>query len=180
MDWVSHNAAAIQAIASIIGVLITAALAGITYWYVRVTREIAKSSALQVKQMRDEAQAKEKRNARALGALVSSIRNTLGALEPDAPRHDQLTIFNRIGESDIIYFQTLASQVDNAVTLAAASAAVTEMREILGTVQEAKRVARGAGWLLSNEQIQCWRSARQNSDRDLHAIEDECERLAGQ
>src|SRR5215472_12703451 len=55
MDWFARNASAIQAIASVVGVLIATVLAGVTYWYVRVTREMARSSAEQVQQFRSAA-----------------------------------------------------------------------------------------------------------------------------
>lgn len=55
MDWFAKNAAAIQAIASIAGVFVTAVLVCVTWWYVRVTKRIADSSVQQVNEMRNAA-----------------------------------------------------------------------------------------------------------------------------
>src|SRR5690349_14470306 len=85
MDWFSRNAAAIQAISSIAGVVISAILAGITYWYVRITRELAKSSTEQVTQMRQifELQQQEKRreNAQLARNLQMLARRTRSSIE---------------------------------------------------------------------------------------------------
>jgi len=177
VDWFAKNASAIQAIASVVGMLVTTVLAGITYWYVRVTREIAKSSAAQVQQMKEAAQTVQKRSVRTLGSLVSRLRNSLGQLSPDAPIHNQLRVFNEFNEGDITRLEAFVSQIDNGTILAASGTATLAMREIFATIQECKRIPPEMGIQFSNAQIQSWIRARQDSDRSLHEIENECERL---
>ena len=81
MDWFAKNAAAIQAIAAIVTVVVTLGLAAITYWYVRVTREIANSSAEQVRQMRE---------------AVASQRAHIAARPHDHPAKDILSATPRV------------------------------------------------------------------------------------
>jgi hypothetical protein len=100
----------------------------------------------------------------------------MAGLETDPPKHDQLIIFNRITESDITHFQSLASQAENTIILSAAPVAVTEMREVLGTIQHAKTFSSGAGWRISKEQRQRWIAAKYEIERRLQEIKTECEK----
>jgi hypothetical protein len=95
-----------------------------------------------------------------------------------APIHNRLREFNGLSEGDITRLEAFVSQIDNATILAASGTATVAMREILATVQECKRIRPEMGIPFSNEQVQSWRRARENSDRSLHEIENECERLA--
>jgi predicted negative regulator of RcsB-dependent stress response len=139
MDWFTRNSAAIQAIASIAGVIITAALVGVTYWYVRVTRTIANSSLAQVQEIQKATRASRDRNARALADLAVRIRNGLARLDADLPRADQIRAFTQVNESDITRLEVFASQVDYAPVLASESTAVVAIREILGTVEHCQK-----------------------------------------
>jgi hypothetical protein len=177
MDWFTRNSAAIQAIASIAGVIITAALVGVTYWYVRVTRTIANSSLAQVQEIQKATRASRDRNARALADLAVRIRNGLARLDADLPRADQIRAFTQVNESDITRLEVFASHVDYAPVLASESTAVVAIREILGTVEHAKKLHPGAGWVLPPEQIERWRRAREESDRSLHAVENACQEI---
>lgn len=141
----------------------------------RVTRSIAESSAEQVKQMKEAAHNAEKRNVQTLRTLASRLRNSLGQLSPDAPIHNQLREFNELSEGDITRLEAFVSQIDNAAILAASGAATVAMREILATIQECKRIRPEMGIPFSNSQLQSWVRARQNSDRSLHEIENECQ-----
>lgn len=177
MDWLAKHSSAIQAIASIAGVFVAVVLAGVTYWYVRVTRAIANSSLQQLGEMKAAAHATMQRNTRALGDLALRIRNSLAALDADAPRDNQLRAFNQVNESDISRLEVFSSQLNNAVILAAESAAVVAIREILATIGDVKGTHPGAGWQMRPGQIENWRRARENSDRSLHEIENECARI---
>jgi hypothetical protein len=177
MDWFAKNAAAIQAIASVAGVGITAVLVSVTYWYVRVTRTIAQSSLEQVQEMKKAARASRNRNAQALADLAVRIRNGLAGLDPDLPRENQLRAFTQVNESDITRLEVFVSQVDYAPVLASEGTAVVAIREILGTVEHAKNLHPGAGWVLPPERIERWRRAREESDRSLHAVENACQEI---
>jgi hypothetical protein len=179
MGWFARNSAAIQAIASLLGIITTAVLVAITFWYVRVTRQIAESSVEQVRLIKAAAKATQQRNVKALGALAASIRNTLAGLEPDEPRYEQFVAFNQIAESDIAYFQVLASQVDSSAVLAAASAVVVAIREIFGAIQRAKLLERKDQWFVSDVQLTRWKRAKEESDRRLHEIEKDCAEIVG-
>lgn len=114
---------------------------------------------------------------RALAALVERVRNSLGALDPDGPREEQLRGFMAVSETDAARLEVFASQVDNGSILASTAAAVPAIREILGIVEYAKSVNPGAGWVMPPARITRWQRAREDSDRSLHEIQDECTRL---
>ena len=179
LDWLAKHSSAIQAIASIAGVFVAVVLAGVTYWYVGVTRAIANSSLQQLGEMKAAAHATMQKNIRTLGDLALRIRNSLAALDADAPRDNQLRAFNQVNESDISRLEVFASQLNNAVILAAESAAVLAIREILATIGDVKGTHPGAGWQMRPGQIENWRRAREGSDRSLHEIENECARILG-
>jgi hypothetical protein len=178
MDWFAKNAASIQAIASIAGVIITAVLAGITWWYVRVTRDIAASSAEQVRQMRALALESQERSTRGIEALASRLRSTLAELKTDEPSLGQLMEFTKLTEADIVLLDALALQTTNALIIEQASGAISAMRELFDTIQWVKKYE---GRLSSSQERNTrWKRAREQSDKSLHAIEDECARLLKQ
>lgn len=180
MDWFAKNASAIQAIASVVGVAITAALACITYWYVRVTKRIAESSAEQVKQFREASRVVIRQNARALAVVALRIRTSFGAgnLDSDAPRYKQLQAFTQVNNDDISLIETLAKNLNSAEISISAGKAVVAMREVLGFIEHAKQKPETFGSATSPPEATRWRRALEESERSLHFIQDECERLA--
>lgn len=175
MNWFAQNAAAIQAVASIAGAIITAVLVGVTWRYVRLTGTIAASSVNQLQEMKATIRASNLRNVQVLSDLASRVRNSLGRLDADIPRENQLRPFTDVNESDVARLELFASQVDHVPIVAAEAAAVVAIREILGIIADARSVHPDAGWRISNERIARWRRAREESDRSLHEIENECQ-----
>ena len=74
MNWFNENAAAIQALSSVAGLLVTGVLAWLTSRYVRLTRDIATSSLEQVKHIKEAAHVVLQQNAHALESLALRMR----------------------------------------------------------------------------------------------------------
>lgn len=73
MSWFKENAAAIQALSSVAGILVAGVLAWLTYRYVRHTRDIAMSSLEQVKHIRGAARISQRQSAHALKSLARCV-----------------------------------------------------------------------------------------------------------
>ena len=182
MDWFAKNAAAIQAIASIVGVLITAALAGITYWYVRVTREIAKSSADQTRQMKEAAelanhQMKENRRQLARNLRALAHRSRL-SLESVVFNHSAMLSYTQPTEDDISEIQIMSRQTCDDKILLSANVAVVALRHVLAIVEKAGNIKPSAGWIPSQEDTQKWTKLSQGASKALQDIETQCEIIA--
>lgn len=138
MHWLDQHAGSIQAISSIVGATITAVLALVTYWYVRVTRDIARSSAEQVKHIKEAAQIARQQNARALGGLALRLRVSLGSanLDSDSPRDNQLRAFVQVTNGDVADVESLSRNLDNTEISTSANQAVAALREVVGFIQK--------------------------------------------
>lgn len=101
MNWFKDNAAVIQALSSVAGLVITGVLAWLTWRYVRLTRDIASSSLEQVKHIRDAGRVILQQNARALGSLALRIRVGLGHLNSETPNHKELRAFALLTDREI-------------------------------------------------------------------------------
>lgn len=177
MNWFTAHSAAIQSIASVVAVLITAYLATITRRYVQLTGAIAQSSATQVQEMKNAAAEAKKRNAQALTDLATRIRNSLARLDADIPRDAQLRHFDQVTDGDCARLEMFAQQIGNGTISASAGAAVVAIRDILHVGHLIKSVNVGTGLRITQQMIDDWRRAKEESDRSLHAIQDECARL---
>jgi hypothetical protein len=183
MDWLKNNAAAIQAIASIVGVLITAGLAAITYWYVRVTRAIARSSAEQTRQTKEiaeihqrEREESEQQSARTLWLIAQRSRVTLQATEFSFAG---LRVFHQPTEEDLVDINLLPRQLNNTNILISANRAIISLRAILAFVERVKKKPVGIGWTPVQEETQYWTNAVEHAIKSLQEIENECKVLGG-
>lgn len=177
MNWLNENTAAIQAVASVAGLIVTCLLALLTRRYVLLTREIAESNSEQVKQMKDAARSAQQRDASVLESLALRIRTDLGQrLNSDVPKHRDFRNFFSLAEHDITELHLLARQVGGQA-ITSASGAVSSLREILGMIQKAKNINEGTGWQPTEEEVQRWKMARDTSHRELQELETICKQV---
>jgi len=173
MSWFNHNAAAIQALCSIAGLVIACFLVALTAWYVRLTREIARSSLEQVKHIREAARLSQVQSARALGSLALRLRVGLGDLDSEVPKHTPLRAFSSMTERDIDDLEALAREVDNRAIFSAGDA-VGALRVLQQLIQEAKGTDERLGWRPTEEQRKSWKKAFEAANRSLQEIETAC------
>lgn len=183
MNWFSQNAAAIQAIASIVAAIITIVLAAITFWYVRVTREIARSSAEQARQTKEAAEIHQRekkesqqRSARTLWIVAQRSRTSIEATEFSFPG---LRVFTQPTEEDISDINLLPRQLNNTDILLCANRAIIALRAVLAFVERIKQKPAGFGWTPVPEEKEYWTNAVDHAVKNLSAIEKECKALAG-
>lgn len=181
MGWFAKNSAAIQAIASIAGVLISLILAGITYWYVRITREVAQSSSEQVRGMREafDRQQQERREeqaqlARTLELLARRIRSNI---EAATFSHAGLRALAQPTSAEVTDLEILSRQLGNKTVLSAGNRAVVGLRHALSLVDRVKPIHPSIGWIPVEEERQFWNEAVEITVTNLRAIENECQRL---
>ena len=177
MDWLNQNASAVQALAAVATLIVTGALALLTARYVRLTRRIADSALEQVGHLKLTSRTVQKQAARALGALSKRIRVPLSGLDRPAARHDQLLDYSRLSQSDISDLEDLARQVSEDAIRYAGKAAVS-LREIMGFIEEARRINRLTGWSPKATQIKDWEAAVDAAPKMLLELEAACQRAA--
>lgn len=173
MNWFKENAAAIQALSSVAALLVAGVLAGLTAWYVWLTRGIATSSLEQVKHIRETARVIQQQNARALESLALRIRVALGQLNSDAPKHKELRAFSLLTEHDIADLQVLARQVDDRAIISTSDVA-GPLRVIHGMLQRAKDINEGTGWTPTEQEVGSWKTAMETAHRILQEVETTC------
>jgi hypothetical protein len=177
VKWLNENAPAIQALASVAALIVTGVLAGLTWRYVRLTREIARLSLEQVQHIREAARVALRQSANALSALALRLRAGLGQLDPAMPNHRALRAFDILTEQDIAEMQVLARNV-NAIAITSASAAADHLRVIYAMVQTAKGINEAMGLNMSSEDARRWKKAVEGAHRALQEIETACQRVA--
>jgi len=177
MNWFKENAAAIQALSSVAGLLVAGVLAWLTARYVRLTRDIATSSLEQVKDIREAARVIQQQNARALESLALRMRVALGKLNSDAPKHKELRAFSLLTEQDIADLQALARRVNDRVIISASEAAGA-LRAIHGMLQTAKNINEGTGWIPTDQEARSWKTAIETAHRTLQEVETVCHQVA--
>jgi hypothetical protein len=181
MNWLGEHSAAVQAIASIVGVIITAVLAGITYWYTRVTRSIAESSVEQARLMRQAAelsqqQAKQHKRQLARTIAVLAQRSRVG-LEAVPFSHAAMRAYTQPTDTDINDIERIAREIGNDRILASANRAVTSLRSVLSIVLDAKSVKPEIGWVPGPERRSYWDMAVTASIDSLKEIETEAQTI---
>lgn len=177
MHWLNENAAAIRALASIAGLLVTGALVWLTYRYVRLTSAIAASNLEQIKHIKETNRIFQQQNAYALKALALNLRVAFGnILNSFPPKHAELAAFDKLTERVITDLESFARQVDhNAIDLA--SEAAPSLRVIQGMIQKAKGIHKNTGWVPTEQETKNWRIAMETSHRNLQALESICEQV---
>jgi len=170
VSWFKDNAAVIQALSSIAGLVVTGVLAWLTWNYVRLTRE-------QVKHIREASRAILRQNATALEYLALRLRTGLGQYLPATPNHKDLRAFASLGERDIADLQILARQVNDRAIISASDAAA-HLRVILDMVQTAKGINEAMGWIPTAAEAGRWKTAFEGAHRALQEIETACHQVA--
>ena len=177
MDWLDHHAGSVQALAAAGALLVTITLAGLTAWYVRLTRSIASSALAQVEHLKLTARTTQLQAARSLEALSLRIRVPLSQLSADAPQHAQLLEYNQLTDQEIADLEALARQVsEDAITYAGKS--VVSLRAIRGLIKEAQGVNRTTGWYANDNQTRAWKTAMEAGPRMLIELEKSCRAAA--
>ena len=133
MDFLNQNAPAIQAIASVVSVLVSAALLWITMEYIRLTRTLAEAAHQSLEHEKEAARAQK----RHLQSLLRTLRFMLGQLPTDPEQGERLRRVPLWENSDLSEMQELASQVGAQEGQEAALAAVS-MRWLRDRVQEVR------------------------------------------
>lgn len=101
---------------------------------------------------------------------------SLDQLNSDVPQHVELRAFSLLTDRDIADLEALARQADDH-TITSASEAAMSLRVIHGMIQKAKDINERIGWLPTDQEMQRWKRAIENSHRSLQEIETVCERL---
>ncbi len=177
VNWFRDNAAVIQALSSVAALVVTGALAWLTWRDVRLTRDIATSSLEQVKHIREAGRLLLQQNARALESLALRIRVGLGHLNSSTPNHRELRSFALLTDREIADLQALARQV-NSRAITSASDAAAHLRVIHDMVQTAKAINEAMGWIPTAEDIGRWKRAIEGAHRALQEIETACQQAA--
>ncbi|MBI3657350.1 MAG: hypothetical protein HY232_13105 [Acidobacteria bacterium] len=172
MNWFKENSSAIQAFASIVGLVVTIILACLTYRYVRLTKKLVDSSLEQTNFIKESSRIVQKQNAQALKALALNLRTHLTF----PLSHTALAAFNMLTEHEITNIESSARQVDNgAIPLAVE--AVAALRVIYGMIQVAKSIPKNMGWMPTEQETKNWAAAISTSHRNLQALESICEQV---
>jgi hypothetical protein len=177
MGWLNQYASAVQALAAVATLLVTATLAVLTGRYVRLTRRIADSALEQVEHLKITSRTTQQQAARALDALSKRIRVPLAGLDASSPRHDQLLDYSLLSQSDIGDLESLARQVSEDAIRYAGKAAVS-LRKIMGLKEEAHRINRVTGWMPNPTQNREWREAMDAGPKMLSELENACQKVA--
>jgi hypothetical protein len=170
VKWFSDHAPAIQAFASISGLIVAAVLAWLTGRYVYLTREIANSSLQQVQHLKDAARLSHQQNSRALWSLALRIRVSLAELDAAIPKHRQLRGYSLITTGDIVDMEALSRQIGGDAVVYAAKAAMS-LRFILGLIEKAKSVNETTGWMASEDEVKKWKAAMEMAPQMLGQLE---------
>lgn len=141
LKWLAANAILVQAIASIISVMVTVALAVITYQYVRLTQRLAESSDAQLMLLRASVSAK----INALAGYVKTLRILVDELPTNQQEADHMRTVAVWSGDNLAEFQRLASEHSrNAGERAAV--VVPSMRWLRDRIDAVKDGSLGTDW----------------------------------
>ena len=147
IEWLNRNAGAVTAIASVV-------LAGLTGWYVVITRQIALASRETLRHSVEAQQAARRQAERALRALVRRLSEMAAAV----PVPLGVNTVQRIplwSDDDLRDLEALAREAEGA-DLEAASLAVKNLRHIATIIAEIKRDEAGVGWNANKHSPPVW------------------------
>lgn len=167
LDWLAANATLVQAISSIVSVMVTVALAVITYEYVRLTQRMAESSDAQLMILRASVSAK----INALAGYVKTLRILVDELPDTLADADRLRTAATWTSDNLAEFQRLASEHSRRAGERAAIVvpSLRWVRDRVDTVKAAKP-GESVAWdaFLSDQ----WTSHKQRASLELEAIWD--------
>jgi hypothetical protein len=177
MEWLKNNSAAVQALASIATLIVTATLAILTARYVRLTKSIAGSAMEQVDHLKDASRTFTINAAKGLAALSARLRVPLEGLRPRGLSHRALREYSLLSDEDVRDLESLARQVSPDASRYAAKAAVS-LKKLVALMARARAVSEGHGWAASTQELQDWNEAIDSGPKMLEALEAECRRVA--
>lgn len=166
MNWLRANAVIIEAAATVV-------LAVITAIYVWLVHE-------QLKHIKETARVDRQQYACALALFAFRLRETIGSHLGDVPTREKLLAFFLLPESDITELRVLARKV-NGKAIDWANQAAVALRVMHGIIQKAKEkdINEMTGWQPTDQEKETWKKARSDSERALHALQEECGQVAG-
>ena len=106
LDWLNKYSALVQAIASIVSVIVTVILAWVTYMYVHLTRRLAEASDEQLQLLRANASGR----INALAGFVRMLRILVSELPADEKNAERMRTAALWSGDNLAEFQRLASE----------------------------------------------------------------------
>lgn len=177
MNWLTSNSAAIQALASIATLVVTATLAILTARYVRLTKSMAGSAMDQVQHLKDASRALTVNAAQALSALSARLRIPLNDLKSRGVTQRALREYSLLTQDDIRTLEELARHVSPDASRYAGKAAVS-LKKMAALMARASAVSETVGWMASIQELQDWNEAIGAGPKMLEALEAECRKVA--
>ncbi len=165
VKWLNQNSAAIQAVATVVSVLVTAALALITLWYVRLTRTLVEATKSQAEFLREAVKARK----RHLLAVVKMLRILVMSF-PEIRQHgEQMRGATTWDNNDLADLKRLASEFG---TLAGQRAAVatSSLLWLKDRVDEVKAIKPGLGVSWNDFPWDRWDSELKRAKENLEAL----------
>lgn len=143
LDWLENHTALVQAIASVISVIVTVILAWITYQYVHLTQRLAEASDEQLQHLR----ANVSSRINALAGFVRMLRILVSELPPGQPDAERMRTAALWSGDNLAEFQRLASEHSRTAGQRAAVAvpSLRWLRERVETIKD-----------LDPEQVVAW------------------------
>lgn len=177
MNWLANHSTAIQALAAVATTFVTVVLVVLTGRYVRLTREIAASSAEQLRQARELILDQRRRRADASIALIDRIRPPLAALDPSPILVDRLASFAHLNRDDIAELEALARDLDSRATHLAGKTAHA-LRQLVLLLERATQTNPDHGWLPTEQDHKHWYESHQAALKCLDELREICRELA--
>jgi uncharacterized protein YukE len=143
VDWLNHNAGAIEALTAIASLIVTGVLVGITWRYVRLTKKLAEAANAELLARTEAANARRRDLAANVQFLAKVVKSVPAVNRSDFDR----LIRNSIAwdEFDFGHFRALASEVSPDAAHAAAEIE-SQMRRIQAIIAEVKSTPTGRGY----------------------------------
>jgi hypothetical protein len=144
LQWLNLNSGAIQALTSVLTLVVTGALAIITWHYVRLTKDLADVARAQLRGQQ-EASVARLRELRTLTAILH--KHLLSIPQQDDPRLSEAILVQVVEWGDFQFdrFRALASELSNSDG-AAAAVAEDRMKWIGDIVHKIRATPRGVGY----------------------------------
>jgi hypothetical protein len=174
--WLNNNSSAIQALASIAVLLVTAQLARLTARYVSLTKSIANTAAEQIGIIKENASAHLARSRDSMRTLAMRSRYSLETLDRVAPRHRQLAEFSGVTEADVQSLESHARDIGGTIMQLSTARAAISIRSVLGARARAAAVNYTTGWSAGEQESKEYASSIAAALESLKNIENVCEK----
>ena len=145
MTWLDEHSSAIQALAGVASLLVTAVLAALTARYVRLTGEIATAAREQSRQLGEANRKAVELADSSLRAHAMRLRASLEGLNRSAPQDQELRHFSLINSHHVDTLETLARSTGDGPKLHAILATMA-LHTIVGMTDRVRGVAANYGY----------------------------------